>query len=124
MQVLVAQGKRANGVVRAICLAHYGLVNLVHIGSSNGLLPYDTKPLSEPISTYHQWELVVFIEGNVTGNEKKLSILDSSLKITNLNLQLCLPGASELIPLQGYHIIAYHVNSIMTSPHIVSHQND
>ena len=28
--------------------------NLVNLGSGNGLLPDDTKPLPEPMSTYHQ----------------------------------------------------------------------
>ena len=38
-------------------LAHCGLVNIelqVNIGSGNGLLPDDTKPLPEPMLTYHQ----------------------------------------------------------------------
>ena len=35
----------------------------VNIGSGNGLLPDGTKPLPEPMLTYHQWGLVAFIWG-------------------------------------------------------------
>ena len=27
----------------------------VNTGSGNGLLPHSTKPLTEPVLTYHQW---------------------------------------------------------------------
>ena len=39
---------------------------LVNIGSGNGLLPDGTKPLPEPMWTYHQQGLVQFTEGNLT----------------------------------------------------------
>ena len=32
----------------------------VNIGSGNGLLPDGTKPLPEPMLTYHHWSLVAF----------------------------------------------------------------
>ena len=34
---------------------------LVNIGSVNGLLPDGTKPLPEPMLTYHHWDTVTFI---------------------------------------------------------------
>ena len=34
---------------------------LVNIGSGNGLLPDSTKPLPEPMLTYHQYGPVIFI---------------------------------------------------------------
>ena len=37
---------------------------LVNIGSGNGLLPDGTKPLSEPMLTYHQSGRVAFIWGH------------------------------------------------------------
>ena len=36
----------------------------VNIGSSNGLLPDDTKPLPEPMLTYHYYGPVTFIWGH------------------------------------------------------------
>ena len=36
-----------------------GLVT-VNIGSGNGLLPDSTKPVPEPILTYHEWGFMVF----------------------------------------------------------------
>ena len=35
-------------------LSHMALENLVNTGSGNGLLPDGTKPLTEPMLTYHQ----------------------------------------------------------------------
>ena len=59
----------------------YGNIqNLVNIGSGNGLLADDAKPLPEPASQ----EML------------KVSLLDMSLKITNSSLQLHLQGANEL----------------------------
>ena len=42
---------------------HKASVNLVNIGSGNGLLPDGTKPLPTPILTNHQWHLVTFTWG-------------------------------------------------------------
>ena len=36
-------------------LVPYGAIELGLIGSGNGLLPHSTKPLPEPMLTYHQW---------------------------------------------------------------------
>ena len=33
----------------------YGIMNLVHNGPGNGLLPDSTKPLHDPIMTSHQY---------------------------------------------------------------------
>ena len=44
-------------------LTHCGLVTWVNIGSGNGLLPDCTKPLPEPMLTYHQWGSLAIIWG-------------------------------------------------------------
>ena len=38
---------------------------LVNTGSSNGLLPDGTKPLPEPVLTYHHLGTVMFIWGQI-----------------------------------------------------------
>ena len=35
---------------------HMVMWSWFNIGSDNGLLPYGTRPLSEPMMTYHHWE--------------------------------------------------------------------
>ena len=56
----------ANGGHFVQALIHCGLVmpyddiELVNIGSGNGLVPDGTKPLSEPMLTYHQWCCLAF----------------------------------------------------------------
>ena len=42
---------------------HMATWNLVNIGSGNGLLPDRTKPLPEPMLTYHWWGPLAFISG-------------------------------------------------------------
>ena len=37
----------------------------VNIGSGNGLLPYGTKPLTEPMLTYHQYGHVASTQGQL-----------------------------------------------------------
>ena len=44
-------------------LTPYGDIDLVNTGSGNGLSPDGTKPLPEPVLTYHQWSLMAFIWG-------------------------------------------------------------
>ena len=39
----------------------HGILELVNIGSGNGLLPDSNKPLPVPLMTNHQWSLVAFI---------------------------------------------------------------
>ena len=54
-----------------------------NIDSDNGLLPNGTKPLPEPMLTYHQWGLMAFTWGQFYRKcSMHLSILDMSLKIT------------------------------------------
>ena len=55
----------------------------INIGSSEGLLPGDTKPLTEPMlsKAFH------------TGNAQ--DFLHISLKIINLRLQPPIPGVNE-----------------------------
>ena len=64
-----------------------------NIGSGNGLMPDDTKPLSEPMFTNcwgwgcHQME--------ISQEVFKIYILDMSLKIDDLSLQPHLSGAND-----------------------------
>ena len=44
----------------------YGIIDLFNIGSGNGLLPEDTKPLPEPMLTDHQWAPVTFVWGQLS----------------------------------------------------------
>ena len=54
---------------KAMKLTHWGLVtpygdiDLVNIGSGNGLLPDGTKPLPESMLTYHKYGLVAITQG-------------------------------------------------------------
>ena len=57
----------------------------VNIGSDNGLLPDDTKPLPEPMLTNHQWGVMAFTWGQY--HRKCPRYLSLSLKITNQWLQ-------------------------------------
>ena len=62
--------------------------NWVNIGSGNGLVPYGTKPLPEPMLTNHQMA--------ISHEMPKIVILDLSLKIIDLNIRVHLPGINEL----------------------------
>ena len=46
----------------------YGDIDLVKFGSVSGLLPDGTKPVPEPMLTYHKSGRLAFTEGNVMGN--------------------------------------------------------
>ena len=55
----------------------------VNIGSGNGLLPYGTKPLLEPMLTDHQWSPVTFILGQFHKRcLKRTAITKIRLKMT------------------------------------------
>ena len=56
----------------------------VNIGSGNGLLPDGTKPLPEPVLTYHQSGPVAFTWGQFHMKLLNIFNLDTSLKIINL----------------------------------------
>ena len=71
--------------------------NWVNIGSGNGLLPDGTKPLPEPILTYHQRALSL--------EDLKISIS----KITFLESHSDLPGANEFKGGMDTHTVV-HVN--------------
>ena len=73
-----------------------------YIGPGNDLLPDGTKPLPETVLINRQWCFVTFIWGQFHRKMAEISILDVSLKITNLDLQLQHPGASELTHNFGY----------------------
>ena len=64
----------------------------VTIGSGNGLLPDGTKPLPEPMSTYHQQGWVTFISGQVHKRYHQSIIW----KIKYLKCRSNFPGANEL----------------------------
>ena len=80
-------------------ITHYGLVtpygdmNLGQIGSGNGLVPDGTKPLPEPMLTYHQQGPVAF-----TWVQKipQPSVTEISWTMTYLKFCSNLPGANEL----------------------------
>ena len=63
----------------------------VNIGSGNGLLPDGTKPLPEPMLTYHQKGWVTFIWGQV----HKPSTTEIIWKIKYLKFHSNFPGANE-----------------------------
>ena len=56
--------------------------------SGNGLLPDGTKPLPEPVLTYHQCSPFVFTTGAISQQLLKISILESNLKIIPLTLYM------------------------------------
>ena len=47
--------------------------HLVNTGSSHGLLPDSTKPLPEPMLTYHQCDPVTFTQGNFIQNSEDIT---------------------------------------------------
>ena len=69
----------------------------VNIDSGNGLLPDSTKPLPEPMMTYHKYGPVTLIWGQFHKNYLKPLTTKISLKITHLKFTLNLPGANELM---------------------------
>ena len=68
---------------------------LVNTGSGNGLLPDGTKPLLEPMLTYHQYGPETFIWG-ISQSIPQLSTTGITLKIPYLKFHSNLPGADEL----------------------------
>ena len=72
---------------------------LVNIGSGNGLLPDSSKPLPEPMLTYHvivsmdQWCLY---EGNFTGDTPAINH-ENQLQFAKIKFLWNPPGANELI---------------------------
>ena len=103
----IVWGNLPPGLTHCVLVMPYGQIKWVNIGSGNGLVPDGTKPLPEPMLTYHQWGPVTFTWGYHHWI-CEISILDMSLKITDFKIQPHLPGASELIaslhsPLHGYN---------------------
>ena len=63
----------------------------VNIGSGNGLLPHGTKPLPEPMLTYHhKGPMAILLE------IPEPSSTNITLKIIYPNFHSNLPGANEL----------------------------
>ena len=48
---------------------------LVNFGSVNGLVPDGTKPLPEPMLTYHEWDPLDFISGRYRSGHETASVL-------------------------------------------------
>ena len=69
----------------------------VNIGSGNGLLPDGTKPLPEPKLSYHQYDYVAFIWGQLHWECFKISVIKLCLKFKHLKSQPQLPADNELI---------------------------
>ena len=70
-------------------LTHSGPVTpyekiLDNTGSCNGLLPDGTKPLPEPMLTYHQWGSVAYTWGCISQELFKISIHKTGSNITLL----------------------------------------
>ena len=93
-------------------------VILDNIGSGNGLLPDGTKPLPEPMLTYHQrGSVAYFWEQELL----KVSIQDMSLKKTFWKIFSNPPGANELRTLLIIPNFEYTVEPLYNT--IVFHQN-
>ena len=68
----------------------------VNIGSGNGLLPDGTKPLPEPMLTYHHLRSSGIHLRAILQEIPQPSVTEMSLKITYLKFCSNLPGANEL----------------------------
>ena len=68
----------------------------VNIGSGNGLLPDGTKPLPEPMLTYHQLGRVAFTWWQYSLEMLTVSLTKRGLKITHLKSQPHFSGGNEL----------------------------
>ena len=65
-----------NVLTHCVPVTPYGDTDL-H-GSDNALLPDNTKPLPEPVWTYHQWDSIVFNLRTISQEELKISIRKTS----------------------------------------------
>ena len=68
----------------------------VNIGSSNGLLPDGTKPLSEPMLTDHHLKSSDIHSRTILQEMPQPSITKIRLKVTYLKFHSNFPGANEL----------------------------
>ena len=95
--------------------------NLVNIGSGNGLMPVGTKPLPEPMLTYHHWNPSAF-SWQQFHRLLWISLTTKYLKTTYLKILPHLPGGNELMhtgtPLytdwesstkKGLHLVLLHI---------------
>ena len=71
--------------------------NWVNIGSGNGLLPDCTKPLSEPMLSYHQWCPLTIAWRQFQKRCLSHQLLQLVWKLFLLKFHSNLPGANELI---------------------------
>ena len=69
----------------------------VNIGSGNGLLPVNIKPLPEPMLTYHQRYSVTFTLAISQQVLRMISICEIGVKIVPSKLVTCLQGTNELV---------------------------
>ena len=85
-------------------------VILDNIGSGNGLLPVDTKPLPDPLLTYHPRAIKQHIP--------QQSVTKSSLTITYSKIHSNLPGAGELSETARNYVHKLWIHWLpMNSPH-------
>ena len=108
--------------------------NWVNIGSGNGVLPDGTKPLPQPMLTYHvthlkailleipqpsntklAWKLLILNLFSFTGNARDI-YLWYKFK-TNLILQPLLPGAKELQVIDNTLVQPHSTQSYKMSSH-------
>ena len=83
----------------------------VNIGSGNGLLPDGTKPLPEPMLTFHNWSPVTFISGK---EMPQPSINKICLNIIYLKFYWNSPGANELkLPKHGLNPLLTCCSSVL-----------
>ena len=67
---------------------------LVHVMSD--LLPDGTKPLPEPVLSYHHWRFVTFTWQQFCGEHSRYQFIKGSLKITLVKLPSLLSGVNAL----------------------------
>ena len=82
----------------------------VKIGSGNGLLPDGTKPLPEPMWTYHQWFPLTFIWGHYRKQNLKLHFYTPVWNPFAKRTYNAMAMSVRLSPLQ-YHFKSLHIIS-------------
>ena len=73
-----------------LILLHVAIKIWVNIGSGDGFVPDCNNPLPETMLTNHQLGAVAILQ-----EMPKISVLEKSLKMNALKLQLHLPGPNE-----------------------------
>ena len=84
----------------------------VNIGSGNGLLPDDTKPLPEPMLTDHQWSPMTFILGQFNKKYLNYQSLKSENYMSKISFKLPWGQWAENSPISTHLILAYSLESL------------